>query len=307
MKNLKFYIGVIISMAFVLHSCQDDDIDIGDIVAPSNLDFSVTYIDDGQESTAPGLGSGEVVFSANADNAISYQFIIQGQTKLQSSGSVSHIFTTLGTNTYTVTAIAFGTGGASASKSIDIEVQALYAPPADLLEMLTGGSSRSFRIHYEVPNYFGLGPVGTERLGEYYPNGGTPDKSNTGMYDDRYIFNIDGTFTHITDSTNDDPDYNANGTVFGRENLINEIGGPGDGTPDGADILNYSYQDYTGTWTLTAPGGVETLTLSGLGFIGYYVGGDHSYRLFERTANGMTLMTTDGNDEFDWNFILIAD
>ncbi|WP_282134699.1 glucan endo-1,3-beta-D-glucosidase [Seonamhaeicola maritimus] len=296
MKNLKYYLGVFTLMALVFFSCQEDDIAVGDVVAPSNIQISVTYMDEGTESPAPGLGSGEVVFSATADNAISYHFVIQEQTKLQSSGNTSHIFTTLGTNTYTVTAVAYGPGGASASKSIEVEVQALYAPPADLLEMLTAGSSRSFRIHSEVANHFGLGPVGTTRLGEWWPNGGTPDKSGTGMYDDRYVFNADGTFTHVTA-----------GTVFGRENLINEIGGPGDGTQDGADILNYTYADYTGNWTLTAPGGVETLTLSGTSFIGYYIGGNHSYRIHDRSANGFSLISTDGNGEFDWNFILIAD
>ena len=296
MKNIKYKIAIFFSALLIFSSCQEDDAEVGSIIAPSNIEISVTYIDDGAESPAPGLGSGEVMLSATADNAISYHFIVQGQTKLQKSGSITNIFTTLGTVTYPVTVIAFGAGGASTSKTIDLEVQALYEPPADLIEMLTSNNSRTFRIDTSVPNYFGLGPVGTTRLGEFFPNGGDPNKDGVGMNDDRYIFNIDGTFTHIT-----------NGDVFGREGLINEIGGPGDGTPDGADILNYSYADYTGFWTLTAPGGVETLTLSDSAFIGYYIGGDHSYRIFERSANGFSILSTDGNNEFDWNFILVAD
>ena len=303
MKNIKYKITIFFSGLLLFSSCQDDDVKVGDIVAPTNIEISVTYLDDtdddgeiDDETTAPGLGSGLVRFSASADNAISYHFVAQGQTKLLQSGSASYTFTTLGTKTYPVTVIAFGPGGVSSSKTIDVEVQALYEPPADLLEMLTSNSSRTFRIDTSKPNYFGLGPVGTTRLGEFFPNGGDPDKDGVGMNDDRYIFNIDGTYTHIT-----------NGDVFGREGLINEIGGPGDGTPDGADILNYSYADYTGTWSLTAPGGVETLTLSELGFIGYYIGGNHSYRIFERSSNSFSIISTDGNNEFDWNFILIAD
>ncbi|WP_308991661.1 glucan endo-1,3-beta-D-glucosidase [Mariniflexile litorale] len=300
MKNIKYIIGIFLSISMLFTSCQDDDNELGDLIAPSNIEIIVTYIDDGAESPAPGLGSGEIKVSAKADKATAYQFVIQGQTKLQKSGSVSHTFTTLGTNTYAVTVIAFGTGGVSSTKTIEVEVQALYEPPADLLTMLTSNSSRSWRIAYETPNYFGLGPVGTTRLGEYFPNGGTPDKSTSGMYDDRYIFNSDGTFTH---DTGDD------GAVFGRNGLINEIGGPGDGTADGDDILKYSYADYSESWTLTAPGGVETLSLSGLGFIGYYIGGStpHSYKIFARTDNSMSLIATDGNNQFDWNFILIAD
>ncbi|MDO7171541.1 glucan endo-1,3-beta-D-glucosidase [Mariniflexile sp. AS56] len=300
MKKINNILGLFLIAILTLTSCQEDDISIGDIVAPSNIEITVTYIDGDAESPAPGLGSGEIKVSANATNATAYQFVIQGQTKLQKGGSASHTFTTLGTNTYAVTVIAFGTGGASSTKTIEVEVQALYEPPADLLTMLTSNSSRSWRIAYEMPNYFGLGPVGTTRLGEYFPNGGTPDKSTSGMYDDRYTFNSDGTFTHNT---------GVDGAVFGRNGLINEIGGPGDGTADGDDILKYTYGSYSESWTLTAPGGVETISLSGLGFIGYYIGGStpHSYRIFSRTDNTMSLIATDGNNQFDWNFILIAD
>jgi len=203
-------------------------------------------------------------------------------------------------NTYAVTAIAFGPGGASSSKTIEVEVLSLYEPPADLITLLTNNSSRTWKINTEVPNYFGLGPVGTTQLGEYYPTGGIPDKSGSGMYDDRYTFNIDGTFTHDT---------GEDGAVFGRVGLISEIGGPGDGTQDGQDILKYTYADYSTSWSLSAPGGVETLSLGDYGFIGYYVGGTrpHAYKIFARTADSMTLMITDGNNEFDWNFILIPE
>lgn len=298
MKNIKYIIGFFLFSFLFFNSCQEDDVQVGNLVSPTNLEISIAYIDNDIETAAPGLGSGEVMLSAVADNAISYHFVVQGQTKLQQSGSVSHIFTTLGTNTYTVTVIAYGAGGTSSSKSIQVEVQALYEPPADLIEMLTSNSSRTFRIDVDKPNYFGLGPVGTTRLGEFFPNGGTPDKSATGMYDDRYTFNIDGTFTHDT---------GGDGFVFGRVGLINEIGGPGDGVVVGDDIEAYTYASYSGSWSLTAPGGVETLTLSDLGFIGYYIGGNHSYRILERSANTFAILSTDGNNQFDWNFILIAD
>jgi hypothetical protein len=94
--------------------------------------------------------------------------------------------------------------------------------------------------------------------------------------------------------------------VFGREVLIEELGGPG-GTPNGADIENYPYSDYTAQYTLTAPGGVETISLSGLAFIGYYVGGDHKYQIFSRSANEMVLKITDGNNQFDWWFTLVPE
>ncbi|CAH8282858.1 hypothetical protein EV196_101709 [Mariniflexile fucanivorans] len=294
MKKLKNIISFFLITILAFTSCQEDDLTIGDLVAPSNIEITVTYIDNDTESPAPGLGSGEIKVSATADNATAYQFIIQGKTLLQKAGSASHTFTTLGTNTYAVTVVAYGTGGVSSSKTIEVEALALYEPPADLITMLTSNSSRTWRISAESKPHFGLGPVGGGTPFEWY-SAGANDKDGTGMYDDRYTFNIDGTFTAVT-----------NGTVFGREVLIDELGGSG-GTADGADILNYVYGDYTAQWSLTAPSGVETISLSGLAFIGYYTGGNHQYIIHSRSANEMVLTTTDGNNGFNWWFTLIPE
>lgn len=296
MKKINNILCILFIAALSFTSCQDDDLVFGEIVAPSNIEVTVTYIDEDTESPAPGLGSGEVKLSATADNATAYHFVVQGQTKLQKSGSASHTFTTLGTNTYAVTVVAFGTGGASSSKTIEIEVLALYEPPADLLTMLTSNSSRTWKIASDVNKHFGLGPVGGATEFEYY--GAAPgDKTDSGMYDDRYTFNVNGTFTH---------NVGADGFVFGRDPLINELGGSG-GTVNGADIERYTFASYTAQWTLTAPNGIETLSLTGIGFMGYYVGGNHSYQIFSRSPDEMIVRTTDGNGEFDWWFRLIPE
>ncbi|SFZ91846.1 Glycosyl hydrolases family 16 [Flaviramulus basaltis] len=301
MKNIKYIIGAFLSFLLLFNSCQDDEYPVGDILAPSNIEISVTYIDEGGESAAPGLGSGEVMFSASADNATAYHFVIQKQTKLQKSGSVNHTFTTLGTNTYAVTAIAYGTGGNSSSKTIEVEVLALYEAPADLLDMLHGGGEKSWRIKAESKPHFGLGPPGGSIIAEWY-SAGPNEKASAGMYDDRYIFSADGTFTHITNIDSGD----NTGTIFGRVGLIDELGSTG-GTVDGADVSNLPYNDYSENWTLTAPGDVETLSLSGIGFLGYYTGGNHQYKIFSRTATEMVVSTADGNGEFEWWFTLTTE
>jgi len=302
MKKLKYTFGILMMLTLLLSSCQDDEFSVGDIVAPTNIEIAAIYIDDGAESIAPGLGSGLVQFSATADNATAYHFVIQEQKKLQQSGAVYHTFTTLGTNTYSVTVIAYGTGGISSSKTFEVEVLALYEPPADLTEMLHGGTEKSWRIKAETKPHFGLGPPAGNIPGEWF-SAEPFDKATVGMYDDRYIFNADGTFTHITNNTNDSPTVNPEGTVFGRINLIDELGVSG-GEVDGADVLNLPYNDYSGTYSLTAPGDVETISLSGLGFMGYYTGGNHQYKIFSRTATEMVLSTLDGNGEFEWWFTL---
>lgn len=292
-------------MFLVVTSCQEDDADFGEVVAPSNIQITVDIV--GADANNPnGDGSGVVNFTTTATNAISYQYVYNGSRTSAPNGEQSYNFANLGLNTYSVTVIAFGTGGASTSETIDVDVLSLYEPPADLITMLTADSSRTWRIKSETGSHFGLGPVGGG-FNEWY-QASAEEKAGVGMYDDRYIFNVDGTFTHITNSTNDDGGVNTDGTVFGREVLIDELNGTGGpGTANGADIENYPYSDYTAQWSLSAPGGVETLSLSGIAFLGYYIGGDHTYKIEMRSANEMSVRSTDGNGEFDWGFILTSE
>lgn len=300
MKNIKYILGIFLTLA-IITSCQEDNLTVGDLIAPSNIEISVTYLDDisgdGQpdETVAPGLGSGLVKLSATANNAISIHFVIQNATKLQSSGAIEHTFTLLGKNTYAVTVIAYGAGGISSSKTIEVEVLALYEPPADLMEMLHANSTRTWKIASDVNKHFGLGSIGGPEF-EYY--GAAPgDKEASGMYDDRYTFNVDGTFTH---------NVGADGFVFGRKGLIDELGGSG-GVANGDDIEQYLLDSYTANWSLTAPGGKETINLTGTAFIGYYVGGDHKYIIHSRSANEMIIKTIDGNGQFNWWFRLVPE
>jgi len=301
MKNIKYILGIFLTLALIT-SCQEDDLSIGELKAPSNIEISVTYLDDinndglPEETSAPGLGSGLVKLSATASNATSFHFVIQNATKLQSSGAVEHTFTLLGNNTYAVTVIAYGTGGISTSKTIEVEALALYEAPADLKEMLHANSTRTWKIASEINKHFGLGPVGGATNSEWY-GAGPGDKADTGMYDDRYTFNVDGTFTH---------DVGPDGVVFGREVLIDELGGSG-GISNGADIEQYLLSSYTANWSLTAPGGVETINLTGTAFVGYYIGGNHKYTIHSRSANEMIITSTDGNGEFNWWFTLIPE
>jgi len=302
MKNIKYILGLFVSLT-LMTSCQDDDRTIGDITTPSNIELSMTYLDDTDEdgeidnvTEAPGLGSGVVEFTASADNATAYHFVIQNVTKLQSDGVLEHNFTTLGNNTYTVTVVAYGTGGVSTSKTFEVEALALYEPPAELLEILHANNSRTWKIASEVGKHFGLGPVDGIFNAEWY-GAGPGDKVDTGMYDDRYTFNSDGTFTH---------DVGPDGFVFGREVLIDELGGSG-GTANGADIEQYVFSSYTANFSLTAPNDTETISLTGLGFVGYYIGGNHKYIINSRSANEMIITSTDGNGEFNWWFTLIPE
>ena len=85
----------------------------------------------------------------------------------------------------------------------------------DRKTLYNANSTRTWKIASDVAKHFGLGPVGGGTNSEWY-GAGPGDKADTGMYDDRYTFNVDGTFTH---------DVGPDGFVFGREVLIDELGG----------------------------------------------------------------------------------
>lgn len=283
-------------------SCVDDDFEIGEIKAPSNLNVATEVVGVTEEMPY-GDGSGEVIFEASAEGAMTYKFIFEdGSSVTTPSGVYTHQFSNTGTNINPVTVIAYGPGGTATSVLTEVEVLVTYEPPADLLEKLVG---KEWRIKASAPGHFGLGPVGGLIPAEWY-GAGPNEKAGTGMYDDRYIFEEDGTFIHIVDATNDDPTLDPTGTIVGRVGLIDELNAPG-GTVEGADVLNVPFEDYTAEWFISAPGGVETINITGLGFIGYYIGGDHRYQIFDRSGtNDIVLRSTDGNGEFDWWFILTS-
>ena len=304
MKNiLKIKNTIFILLLSVLAvGCVDDDFEFGKLASPTNLSVTAQVV--GQSDENPyGDGSGAVTFTATADGAMTYKYVFgNGSSITTSSGEYTHQFSETGTNMYAVTVIAYGPGGTASSTLTEVEVLVTYEPPADLINKLVG---KEWRVKASAPGHFGLGPVGGTIPVEWY-GAGPNEKEGTGMYDDRYIFQADGTFVHIVDATNDDPTPDPTGTVFGRAGLVDQLGANG-GTVEGADVLNVPYQDYTENWFISAPGGVETINITGLGFIGYYIGGDHKYEIFDRSVNNeLILRSTDGNGEFDWWFVLTS-
>lgn len=293
MKNLKYLSFLTIFLLF--SACEEDNYEFGPITSPTNLQVNVEIV--GSSSENPnGDGTGVVYFTASAENAISYEFIIDGESvAVTTSGILEHTFYTVGVNSYEVIVIASGTAGNSTSTALSVEVLATYEPPADLVEVLTGGSSKTWRVKSDVQNHFGLGPPGGLIPCEWY-GAGPEEKTGVGTYDDRWIISSDGTINHVT-----------NGTIFGRTAQVHaDLGNNGTGSTDGADILNYEYADYTESWVITDPGQIS-INLSGNMFFTYYTGGDHVYEIWDYNDNELYLKTLDGAAEFTWWFILVSD
>ena len=294
MKNLK-YLSILFLSLVVLTACEEDSYEFGPIISPSNLQVNIDIVGTNVENPF-GDGSGIVNFTATANNAISYEFIINGETiAITTSGILQQAFYTVGINSYDGVVIATGTAGNSTSLAFSFEVLATYEPPAELIQALTGGGSKTWRVKSEVTNHFGLGPVGGTEPCEWY-GAGVEEKTGTGSYDDRWIISSDGTINHIT-----------NGTIFGRTAQVHaDLGDNGSGGQDGADILNYEYADYTENWVITDPGQVS-INLTGDAFFTYYTGGNHIYEIYDYNENELYLKTVDGATEFTWWFILVSE
>ena len=294
MKNLK-YLSILFLSLVVLTACEEDSYEFGPIISPSNLQVDIDIVGTNAENPF-GDGSGIVNFTATANNAISYEFIINGETiAITTSGILQQAFYNVGVNSYDGVVIATGTAGNATSLAFSFEVLATYEPPAELIQALTGGGSKTWRVKSEVTNHFGLGPVGGTEPCQWY-GAGVEEKTGTGSYDDRWIISSEGTINHIT-----------NGTIFGRTAQVHaDLGDNGSGGQDGFDILNYEYADYTENWVITDPGQVS-INLTGDAFFTYYTGGNHIYEIYDYNENELYLKTVDGATEFTWWFILIAE
>jgi len=290
MKNIKYILGLFLALVFFA-SCEEETYEFGDLTAPSNLQITAEIV--GQDTNPTGDGSGVVHLSVTADNAITYKFVHNGSEKTSATGEMTYSFGTTGTQTYTVNVVAFGKGGVSSNTSVELEVLVVYEPPADLLTMLTGDSSRTWRIKNEASGHFGVS-AGNVYWPEWW-SASPDDKADWECYDDTFIFNVDGTFTHIT-----------NGLTFGKlDPMAADLDGDQGLTANGDGEAVYAWDDYEEGWALSAPNGVETLAFSNIGYHGFYCGGDHKYVIQERSENEMSLRTV-GAGGNGWYAILIA-
>uniref|UniRef100_UPI004048B03E glucan endo-1,3-beta-D-glucosidase n=1 Tax=Polaribacter sp. TaxID=1920175 RepID=UPI004048B03E len=289
MKRINYIYIALFSLVFF--SCQKDDYEFGEIKTPTDIFITADII--GKTAGNPtGDGSGTVRFFARAENAVSYKFVYDNKETVAPSGQHTYNFSNLGTNTYTVTVVAVGAAGVTSSKTVQVEVLSVYQIPADLLTMLTDNNTRTWRIKSESAGHFGVGAPDSATP-NYYAAGAN-EKAGLGMYDDTYTFNVNKEYKHTT-----------NGTVYGKEVPLQSDFGASSIPPNSdAEIVNYVLNDYTEQWQITAPGGVETLTISGKGFAGFYVG-SHSYTIISRSANEMVLRTV-GFDNLGWFVTLVA-
>lgn len=199
MKNIK-YIITFLSLALFFSACEEDDNKFGDIIAPSNVKIADPVIV-GQNLNDPlllnGDGTGFVTFEATADNVISYKFNFgDGSSEVAPSGKITHRYTKVDVNTYTVTVSAIGTGGVASTTSINVTVYSSFSDleAEDILSGGVIGESKKWYWAADLPLHVGMGTANDD-----YGNGEFAfeswwsaieawDAEKGCMYDDEFVF-----------------------------------------------------------------------------------------------------------------------
>ena len=287
MNKIKYLLVV---FSILIFSCESEDYELGDIIAPTNLVITADII--GADSENPyGDGSGQVNFTATADGGITYHFIVNGSEYLRPSGQFEMYFSSIGLNTYNLEVNSYGPGGSMTSGSISVEVLVTFEPPPELVAALTTGS---WRVQAEESGYLGVGPLDSDTDNWYSAPPYT--HSATAMFDDRYIFSPINSITGTGDFS-----VQAFGGIFGKAPPLSaDFTGDQGLTPNAYDEFEYyPVDDYTASWYISAPGDVLHINFTGNGFLGFYVGGGLSYEILSWDSTSIHARTV-GYDNLRW-------
>lgn len=316
--KLTYKISMVLAIAFLFQSCQDDDTKFGPITAPTSLD--VTFTIQGQSSTDPnGDGTGIVVFNATSDNALNYTYDFgDGRQGSTFNGTIDHRYVELGVTTYSVTVTATGTGGAATTTTLLIDVLSTF-DDSEAKQFMTGGSSKTWYWAVAENAHWGVGPtnlIGGQSPEAYYtpaffgitPFGRYCNDLTECFYEDEMTFTLNG--NNVTYQLN-----NFGGTYF-HNTYIAQFGGPSAiNTTNADECLPFTAPTpglvtFTPTLDTDVPSDVgrkTSILLANDGFISWYVGSSE-YEIIDITANRMVLRTVQANDPaLAWYHVLTTD
>lgn len=198
MKNIKYIVGIFLTLVFFT-SCEEENYKFGDIIAPSNVEVVTEIV--GQNLADPllldGDGTGFVTFETTADNVISYTYSFgDGSTVVAPTGKVTHRYTKVGVNTFTVTVNAIGTGGVASTVSVDVKVYSSFSDE-EAEDFLSGGILGKGKKWYwaaDLDVHVGMGPA-NDNYGDlefswpqWWSGIKAWDTEKSCMYSDEFVF-----------------------------------------------------------------------------------------------------------------------
>ena len=296
-NHLNFFKRNLVKFLFLISlliSCAGSAVEDGNTdtkepveILPTNLSLSFNV--KGADDNFPnGDGSGLVELTASATNAVSYSFRFgTGDSEKSSSGKVEYTYTDLETKTYDVKVLAYST--TDDYISIDKKITVYVKPDSEqsLLDLLAGDSFKTWKVNAAQDAHFSNGEEG-KKYSTYW-EAAAFSKTNAGFYDDEYIFNVNGTYTHKT-----------NNNIFGKANyLINDFGSTDQSANSDGEIEKYTLNEYQTTFEAKIEDGENKIKITGNGFIGFYIGA-HSYTIECYDSENIYLRSLDGSDNTAW-------
>ncbi len=286
MKTIKMLFLAVVA-AFAIASCEDEP-KLG--TPPNTADAEFTYA---PTATNPNV----IEFNAKNKNLIAkWNF---------GNGTSAEGPTVLGTfplkGTYQVTLTVFNSGGsASTTQTITIAQDDASLLNNPMYTLLTGGSAgkgyKTWVIDSTRDSHFGVGPNPSGAAGDFpeYWAAKKLDKSNTGLYNDQFVFHLKGfAFDQMT-----------KGDVYINSAQAGNF--PGSTLNVKTDYTAPYADQKSQNWTLTM-GKDTTLTVSGKSFIGYYTG-VNTYKVVRMSENELYLRYVDAaNSQLAWYIRLVPD
>ena len=174
-----------------------------------------------------------------AENTVNYSFRFgTGDSEESSSGTVQYTYTDFGLNTYNVNLLAFSSTNHFITISQTIQVYVTPQQDADMIKVLAGNSQKIWKINAAYDAHLSNGDRELK-----YPTwweASSFSKSNTGFYDDKFIFEVGGTYVHET-----------NGDVYGKANYLNQtFGNTGQPINSSGEIEKYTLSNYQTNFTV---------------------------------------------------------
>ena len=307
-KKMKKILNIVsLITLFFMASCQEDINTFGDIDTPSNFVVTAQILGQNNTTDPDGDGSGKVLFTAKANNAISYRYIFgDGSSDNSPSGIYEKRYNLTGLNTFTVTIIATGKGGVSSTKTIQVTVLSIFEDP-QAVQFLTNGSQKTWYWSASEAGHLGVGPNSGDNTQNYYAHwyqaapwekAASPDSAC--LYGNELIFSKVGNQLKFQLNNQGQTFFNKDfqsvaGGTAGYDFCYNyNAGGLKNVNLGPSESVVMASPDHATRTTGTM------MNFSDNGFMGYYIG-QSSYEILSISATRMTVRAVmGGNPALAW-------
>ena len=307
-KKMKKILNIVsLITLFFMASCQEDINTFGDIDTPSNFVVTAQILGQNNTTDPNGDGSGKVLFTAKANNAISYRYIFgDGSSDNSPSGIYEKRYNLTGLNTFTVTIIATGKGGVSSTKTIQVTVLSIFEDP-QAVQFLTNGSQKTWYWSASEAGHLGVGPNSGDNTQNYYAHwyqaapwekAASPDSAC--LYGNELIFSKVGNQLKFQLNNQGQTFFNKDfqsvaGGTAGYDFCYNyNAGGLKNVNLGPSESVVMASPDHATRTTGTM------MNFSDNGFMGYYIG-QSSYEILSISATRMTVRAVmGGNPALAW-------